>query len=256
MPLPCLGKLPYHHDPRTLRFARYVSRLPSYPAAFDVTAGKSPVWPMYVNDRLGDCTAAGFGHMVGAWTSAAKPSEVVFQDVEIVSFYSLCSGYDPATGANDNGAVELNVLKKAVSVGIGGHKADAFVAVDPTDPSAQKCATYLFGGLYLGVQLPAYLQDVVASGGDTWDVPSNMHDPRSQPGSWGGHCINAFAYSDCGIFCVSWGQVVMLTWKFMGAYTDESWAVVSKDYIEASGVDPSGFDLRQLDTDLSLVRAA
>ena len=53
----CLGKLPAGSDVRTLSLARYVNRaeLPEPPQRLDLAA---PVgdWPMYGNDRLGDCT--------------------------------------------------------------------------------------------------------------------------------------------------------------------------------------------------------
>ena len=74
-----LGKLPVRTDVRTLSLARYVdkAKLPSPPDAFDETTQVHD-WPMYANDRIGDCTIAAAGHMIEAWTAAGqgKPVEV------------------------------------------------------------------------------------------------------------------------------------------------------------------------------------
>lgn len=54
-----LGKKPPVHDPRTLMLASYVEEaLPPAPASFDA-APKVPTWPMFGNDKLGDCLAEG-----------------------------------------------------------------------------------------------------------------------------------------------------------------------------------------------------
>src|ERR1700750_1633926 len=68
-----LGKLPVRTDVRTLSLARYVdsSRLPAPPDAFDETSGVDS-WPMYANDRIGDCTTAAAAHMIEAWTAAGR----------------------------------------------------------------------------------------------------------------------------------------------------------------------------------------
>ena len=67
-----LGRLPVRRDVRTLALARYVDRaeLPRRRRHLDLTK-RVPDWPMYANDRLGDCTCAAAGHMIEAWTAAA-----------------------------------------------------------------------------------------------------------------------------------------------------------------------------------------
>ena len=67
-----LGKLPSRVDPRTLSLARYLDRelLPAPPPELDL-AEQVISWPMYANDRIGDCTTAAAAHMVEAWTAAA-----------------------------------------------------------------------------------------------------------------------------------------------------------------------------------------
>ena len=49
-------------------------------------------------------------------------------------------------------------------------------------------AIWLFGGAYIGVELPIRAQNQ-----DVWDVPANP-GPDDEPGSWGGHAIYLVGY--------------------------------------------------------------
>jgi len=64
-----LGRLPVRTDARTLALPRYVDRakLPPPPPDLDLAAAVME-WPMYANDRIGDCTTAAAAHMIEAWT--------------------------------------------------------------------------------------------------------------------------------------------------------------------------------------------
>ena len=68
-----LGKIAPRVDVRTLTLSRYVDRaqLPDPPATIDL-ADHVAEWPMYANDRLGDCTTAAAAHMIEAWTAEAR----------------------------------------------------------------------------------------------------------------------------------------------------------------------------------------
>ena len=62
-----LGKKPAVFDSRTLRFGAYLTTtLPAPPAAVD-WGKKVPSWPMYLNDKYGDCTCAAAGHMIARY---------------------------------------------------------------------------------------------------------------------------------------------------------------------------------------------
>jgi hypothetical protein len=58
---------------------------------------------MMQNDRLGDCTCVGVGHLIQDWT-ANNGAEFTPTDNQILSLYEAVSGYNAAPGANDNGA--------------------------------------------------------------------------------------------------------------------------------------------------------
>ena len=65
---------------------------------------------MMENDQIGDCTCAAAGHLIMEWTANAGKKMVMPTDKQIVAAYSAVTGYNPETGANDNGAVEIDVL--------------------------------------------------------------------------------------------------------------------------------------------------
>ena len=156
-------------------------------------------------------------------------------------------------------------------------------------------AIWLFGGAYIGVELP-----VTAQKQDVWDVPANP-GPNDEPGSWGGHAVYLVGYdfpvttpaagappllnqSSAGprpacripnsgthdpflvsrvplaqpptLTCLTWGQPKKMTWAWFEKYCSEAYALVSKDWLNASGVSPSGFDLAMLEKDLEEVSGA
>src|SRR5919202_4784079 len=143
-----LGKFPARHDVRTLRLRRYVDReaLPVPPPVLDLSR---PVleWPMYANDRLGDCTTAAAAHMIEAWTAAATGTAEEVSERAVVEAFERVKVIDPFSG--EEGAVELDVLKLWRTSGIGGHRIGAFASVSVHDRDLVRTGAYLFGGLYI-----------------------------------------------------------------------------------------------------------
>lgn len=239
-----LGKLPPKEDPRTLQMAAYLRRkLPSAPLRQDWTVGMTSWWGMMLNNQLGDCTIAAAGHLIMEWTANLN-QEIVLADDTILKAYEAVSGYDPASGANDNGAVELDVLKYWRSTGIGGHTIEAFASVDPGNWEHIKWSVFLFGGAYIGLALPLSAQNQ-----QVWDVTNG---PGSEPGSWGGHAVPVVAYDETGLYCVTWGSVLRMTWQFWSEYCDEAYAILSPDWL-SQNVDPNNVDIVTLRKDLELV---
>jgi hypothetical protein len=242
-----LGKLPARIDPRTLSLARYVEAgvLPSPPPALDLAAAV-PDWPMYGNDRIGDCTTAAAGHMIEAWTAAASGRSLEVAEKDVISAFDVVRIVDPATG--EEGAVELDVLKLWRTTGIGGHVIGAFAAVTIGDRELVRTGAALFGGLYIGLQLPLRAQEQ-----SVWDWNGRLDGPDA-PGSWGGHAVDVVGYEEAGLTVVTWGALQRLTWSFWEHYCDEAYCIVSSDFLEG-GRSPAGFDLETLERDLVLVTA-
>jgi len=98
-----LGKLPARVDVRTLRIGRYVDRaeLPVPPPSLDLTDHVTE-WPMYANDRVGDCTIAAAGHMIEAWTAESRGHPLEVSERSVLSAFDHANGlfellqFDPA----------------------------------------------------------------------------------------------------------------------------------------------------------------
>lgn len=244
-----LGKHPARHDPRTLLLASYVTpALPAPPASFDLTA-KVQTWGMMQNDQLGDCTCAAAGHLIMEWTANAKGKTVTPTDQQIVAAYSAITGYNPGTGANDNGAAEIDVLNYWRQSGIANHKIGAYMALEPANHTHIMDSVYIFGGCYIGLLLPTSAQEQVRNH-QPWSVPPGGPAGDGKPGSWGGHAVPVVAYDARGVTVVTWGALQMMTWTFWEAYCEEAYAILSTDYLTGKKVTPQGFNLQQLQADL------
>jgi len=244
-----LGKGAARHDPRALLMASYVApSLPPPPPSADLTT-KVSAWGMMENDQIGDCTCAAAGHLLMEWTANAGKKMVTPSDKQIVAAYSAITGYNPTTGANDNGAVEVDVLNYWRQTGIAGHKIGAFVSLEPSNHNHIMDAVYIFQGCYIGMQLPVSAQAQVQNH-QPWSVPPGGPTGDGKPGSWGGHAVPAVAYDGRGVTVVTWGALQMMTWSFWEAYCDEAYAILSKDYLTGKKTTPQGFSVAQLNADL------
>jgi hypothetical protein len=242
-----LGKHRPVHDDRTLRFSDYVTpALPAPPAVLDYYQ-KVASWPMYGNDQYGDCTCAAAGHLIQNWTANAA-SEVTPPAATVLSFYEHFVGTPPPADAGCN---MLSVLKYWRKSGLDQHKVQAFTALALKDQTEAQSAAYLLGGIYIGVALP----DFAVQGNDflgiPWAVPPGGPVGNAAPNPQNGHCIPAVGYDAGQLWVVTWGSLKSMSWDFYNAYADESYAVVSQDFIASSGQSPAGFDLAALEKDLA-----
>jgi hypothetical protein len=245
-----LGKSAARHDPRTLLLASYLTpALPAPPASFDL-ASKVTAWGMMDNDQIGDCTCAAAGHLIMEWTANAKGKMVTPTDKQIVTAYSAITGYNSTTGANDNGANEVDVLNYWRQTGIASHKIGAYMALEPSNHTHIMDSVYIFGGCYIGVQLPTSAQ-AQTQNHQPWSVPPGGPTGDGKPGSWGGHAIPVMAYDARGVTVVTWGALQVMTWSFWAAYCDEAYAILSTDYLSGKKTTPQGFNLAQLQADLA-----
>lgn len=242
-----LGKGPVRHDERTLMLANYLdtAALPAPPRSRDWLSCCHS-WPMYGNDRIGDCVPAGAAHLIQAWTGAdGGPGTPVVTDEQVIAAYSAIAGYDPATGANDDGCVMLDALNFWRREGIGGHRITAFVKLNHHDRGQVKQAVDIFGGVYVGAALPLAARAQIRGG--VWRSSSAAN---AEPGSWGGHCIHVGRYTGQRLTCTTWGRTLDMTWPWWETYVDEAYAIVSTEWLGPDNRTPEGLNLDALLGDL------
>lgn len=231
-----------------LEMARYIAPLPTAPAALDLRAG-IPSWPMFLNDRLGDCVIAACAHEREVLTRAASGTAQVVTDADVLAFYET-QGYNPADPATDQGCDEMSVMNTWRKQGFAGESLYAYASVDVTNLPLVRTAAWLFYGLILAIELP-----LIAQSQDVWDaVPGPLS--QIEPGGWGGHGVSLCGYDAGGFTVVTWGATKRMTVAFWQTYVDEAWALIPQDF-EQLGTKPldNGFNAAQLNADLLSVGA-
>jgi hypothetical protein len=204
-------------------------------------------WGVLANDSIGDCTIAGALHLIMGWQAVANAgTPIQFTDQDAIDLYSAVTGYNPADPSTDQGAAETDVLNYWKATGMKGHKIAGYTSLDVSNIEMIKAAVFLFGGVYLGFQVPRYIMDVAQAGGTSWSQTPGVDTTIE-----GGHAIYICGYGADGVTIVSWGKTYTFDWDFWTTYVDEAYGIVSTDWIKKSGQAPSGLDLEVLLADLN-----
>ena len=243
-----LGKLPARRDRRTLQMKKYVAPLPPPPAVY--WSKGFPSWGTMLNDQLGCCTIAAVGHAIQVWRmnlggNVSMP-RITPSDSTILTGYEQWCGYNPSDPSTDQGGVELDVLNDWRQQGLAGDKILAYAAPAPSNVLHVKQAIFLFAGIYIGFAVPQSAMDQF-SAGQPWDVVAN------DGGIVGGHAVFCPDYNSAGLFAITWGQRQFMTWAFWAKYLDESYALLSPDWINSKNLAPNMVDLTTLQNDLGQV---
>jgi len=194
---------------------------------------------MLDNDRLGCCTVSGVGHALMAWNFEVSENDHLPTDAEVEqTYFSL-------TGGADSGCVEADVLETWRTKGLFGQTIAAYAPVETNDFLGLQQAIAFYGAAYLGVALPMSAQEQFQAG-QPWTV-----DPFSP--IEGGHCIVAVGYTPEYVQCVTWGQVVNVSYPWLSSYLTECWAIISNEFVEAGHGTAAGIDLDSLRADLDSI---
>lgn len=233
------------HSPTThprLQLRRFLrdDQFPVTPTSIDWTT-RVAEWPMYLNDELGCCTVAAAGHMTQAWTTYGAGHTATVADSEILTAYQAVSGYIPGQPDTDQGAVMQDVLDYWRKTGVGGHKILAFAEVDVRDMAEVYAALYLFGHVYVGVNLPYAALDQFDAG-QPWQVADD------DGGLAGGHAVDVGWRNGTAMKAITWGRTQMLDEAWWRSYVEEAWVVCSTEWLTETGGGPQGLDLAALGT--------
>jgi hypothetical protein len=212
---------------------------------------------MLANDQLGDCTAAGAFHIAGSWLANNK-LPVTFTVDDVVRFYSETTGYVKGRPDTDNGGDLETVMNYWLSNGLTTtppHRAQAWVSVNSLDPVEMKSALWLFGNLYIGINMPdEYVNPMPENSGFVWDV-------GGPPVEDNGHCFCALGYDEKAFKINTGGMVGDFTVDAMLKYgphaaKGEVYSVLGPDWVDvASELAPNGFKIADLVADIHGVKA-
>lgn len=245
-----LGKLAPKHNPKTLPFQRYVTGALPDPARKVYREYKTPAdaMQMYGNDQYGDCVWAMLANILILMT--VHTGEIVIPtDADVLGAYSAVTGFDPATGANDNGTAITDALDYMRTTGMSGHKILAWAQIDHTNLLHRDLGVDLFGATLVGVQLPMSAQRQF-SNGQSWEVIDGDEIE-------GGHAILHPGYGSMGgdyVTWAKWNQKASSIWE--QTYIDEEYVIITEDWLNhVTQTTPGGLDLATLENDMKSISA-
>lgn len=204
--------------------------------------GPAPDNPPQIAEGVGDCGPAGMLGLLQAMSyNAGRPLIPTVQDaLNLYSVFGFDINAPLVNGVNptDQGCVLTDILtyaqKTGVTIGKDVHKIVGFASVDFTSIPLMRYATYLFGGLYLGINCPASAENTA-----NWTyVPNSPNE--------GGHCVVRVGEGAAGGKTRSWGMFIPTTNEFYLNYLDEAYVICTEDWINAQGKSPSNIDLNGL----------
>jgi hypothetical protein len=241
------GRQPRSYDRRIPRYSDLREKMtapPTPPLSVNYAAVLPPQLGMYGNDVLGDCTCAAVYHAIQTWTANANPPIDSEPQQDAVLLYEQACGYVPGHPNTDQGGNEQTVLKYWVNTGAPAgpsgvleDKLAAFVEVNPANLVNVKQAIFECGTLYIGFNVPAYLDP---SNTAVWDLVPNAQIVA-------GHAVVLIGYDAVGPWCITWGRVQKMTWAFFSYFTDEAYALADGMWIEKTGQSPCGLSLADLE---------
>lgn len=218
-----LGKLPAQPARPKLRFAAVANQLPPAPATADWLSDV-PSWPMYGNDRYGDCVEAEMGHHVEQITKYGQGDAVEVDNADVIGAYTAITGFNPARPDTDQGTVVEDALAWwRKGQGLAGHAIVAYASIDVSNAAEIKQAIGLFGGISVGFNFPNTAMAQFDQG-RPWDVVKGAYLE-------GGHCVLVGGYDASFFDCVTWGAVQKMTVAFWRKYVDEAWVVIDDEMI-------------------------
>ncbi|MFT8482731.1 MAG: hypothetical protein ABF689_06940 [Gluconobacter cerinus] len=248
-----LGKRSPRQDSRTYKLGRVLAvRQPVVPPSKDWSAGVP--YQMWGNDRYGCCAFASYAALTATWTKAAQ-ALVLLTTSTVLSAYAEVTGFDPQTGANDDGTILLDQLNHWRTHGLprpgqpGRDYLTAYGIISPTDIQGIKRGICYLGGVLAGVQVPRGFMSLGL--GETWDL-SKLSGTDLEPE--GGHAIALTGYTPAGVFFNTWGTRTFMPWDTLLKICDEAYGLLSRqNWLGIPGTSPNG---ENFDALLAEVRAA
>lgn len=227
------------------------------PAAFDWSTKMPNDLGMMLNDRLGDCTKAGWYHAQQVWTFNTTGVMQTASDATVLKSYEIIDHYNPKDPSTDQGGNEQVDLTYAVKHGMpeddgSVNKLAAFVEIDPRNTMDVKRAIVSSGLVYIGFKVPAFLVPQGAPPPKVWTVDHSANNTIV-----GGHAVIQPGYDAVGLTTVSWGSKgYKMTWAFFEHFVEEVYALVDADWVNSKGTTPAGLTLAEWEAQVEALKAA
>jgi hypothetical protein len=243
-----LGKRAAVHPAGLSHLASYTTAgFPKPPATFGTLSVLQAIpWRMDGNDSLSDCVIAGVDHVIARENAIEHTSDARPDPAIIESQYKYFS-------PNDDGCVIADVLQDWRTKGLfhrmptGPNQISQYAPFDYANQTELKQVIAYLGNAYLGIECPVSAQQQFVKQQQTGElVPWTVVNGSAIVG---GHCIVAVGYTAQGLLCVTWGEIVVVTWPFVARYCDEAWALLTEEIVE-HGSDTFGVLSAKLHADL------
>ena len=213
-----------------------------------VTASIGTDWGMDGNDSVGDCACAMESHR--KMIDSANVGSIIIPTTEdTLALYSAVTGYDPSQtdSSGNNPTDQGTVLTDLFSYLEKNGTILAWAEFDPTQFIRYRQAINIFGSALVGVQIRQSDMDEFNSG-NSWSPQTDAVE--------GGHAIIAPKADLESITYVTWGALQQATQDWCLQETSEAYVVISQDFINTVTQNtPSGFNLAQLQHDLTLIKS-
>lgn len=206
------------------------------------------------NDRLGLCVEVADAriiqiHKAVVWNDPTKPKEA-----DIIARYAAETGYNPATGAGDNGTdtVEDMTAWSTRGIAITDQTKDIprWARANPQDQAEVNLSIAHAGPVAVTIALPLAFQNL-----SVWDQAPGV-GPQWQPAGWGFHRVMCGKF-DAGFRTLrTWGRDLVIhpdSWSRFVAAVD---VVLSREWLDTTGLSPTGLDLDALDADMAALSPA
>ena len=227
------GKLPYVHDERTFHLKDYLSQEPITNIPKEYNWGskiRTGNWSSFGNLKINNCTCAAAGHLIMTWTAnigrVRKPTTK-----SIVAAYTDITGFNPKTDGVGEPVEAIKALKYWRKHGINERTIISFAKLSFRNREQLKQAIYLYGGCYVGLNLPKSAEKQYNES-KKWTVPRSGTSGVGEPGTWIGHALLITGYSKNELNAVTWGKEIVMSIDFWETYVDESYAIFSEDFIK------------------------
>lgn len=248
------GRLPKIEDERTFRIANYLKaeNLTKIPKQYNWGKKINPNnWGDLGNLKINNCTCAVAGHLIMAWSSNTgrlkRPTTR-----SIINTYAEVSNYNPKTNENDEGIESIKVLKYWRKNNIAGYKIVAFAKLEDKNRQQLMSTIYLFGGCYVGLNLPKTAEKQWKTTGK-WTIPRTNKKADAKSGTWFSHAVLITGYKGEDLRIITWGEEMIMTMDFWEAYSEESYAVFSEVFIKYDKT-PTGIDVDILKNDIENIK--